>query len=85
VTVTGRVVSAGGGDAVASQLLGDGVETPPCDVGSEDPLDHGGSDRIDLEPVEPLTIRRLARVGVRSRVGQPVAVGRPTAEEPTLM
>jgi hypothetical protein len=34
--------------------------------------------------VQSLAVRGLGRVGVRARVGEPVAVGRPPAEEPAL-
>ena len=42
-------------------------------------------DRVGLETVEALAVRRLARVRVRPGVGEPVAVRRAAAEEPALV
>ena len=86
VAVAGRVVRAGGGDAVAGEAFGDGEEAAArrC-TRRRCAATIGRGDRVDLKAVEPLAVRRLPRVRVRPGVGQLVAVGRTTAEEPTLV
>ena len=85
VSVAGRVVRAGGGDAVAGEALGDREEPLPREVLGEDALHDRARRPGRLEPVETLAVGRLARVRVRAGVGEPVAVGRSAAEEPTLV
>jgi hypothetical protein len=71
-------------DAVLAQPASDGGHAAPGDVLLEDaPHDRRG-DRVRLEPVEVLAAGGLARVGVRAGVGEPVAVGRPSAEKPAF-
>ena len=85
VPVPLRIVGGRAGDAVAGQALGDGVEAAPGGELGEDPLDHRGGFRVKIQPVRSLAVRRLGRVGVRSRVRDQVAVRRTAAEEPALV
>ncbi|HEY3942343.1 MAG TPA: hypothetical protein VGL60_07640 [Acidimicrobiales bacterium] len=84
MAVAGPVVGGGAGDAVAGQPFGDGVQATACHVLVEDAAHHRGRVRVRLQAVPSLAHCRLARVGVRSGVGQLVAVGRPSAEEAPL-
>ena len=77
-----RIVTGGGGDAVAVQALGDGTDTCTLDVLAEDALHDLGSALVDFQASDTLTVRRLRRVGVRPGVGELVAVGRSATEEP---
>jgi hypothetical protein len=54
------------GDAVAGQVLGNGVEAVTGEELGEDPLDHGGSWLIDAEGAQPLAVCGLGGVGVRA-------------------
>ncbi|MGA8723415.1 MAG: hypothetical protein WB565_00100 [Acidimicrobiales bacterium] len=78
------IVRAGGGDAVASEVLGDGVEAVPSQVVVKDPLHHRARHRVDLELVESLADCGLSGVRMRASVAEPVAIGRTTTEEATL-
>ena len=84
VRVAGRVVLGWGGDPVAGERLGDGEQAAPGEVLGEDPLDHPRGLGVGFELVQPLAVGGLGGVGVRPGVGDPVAVGRPAAEEPSL-
>ena len=53
-------------------------------VFGEDPLHDGRGDRVGFEAVEPLAVGGFGRVGVRAGVGESVAVGRASAEEPAF-
>jgi hypothetical protein len=85
VAVALRVVAAGGGDAVAVESLGDCPDAGARDVLGEDaPHDLGGN-RVDLETAKALTVRRLARVRMRTGIADRVAVGRSTTEKPPFV
>jgi hypothetical protein len=71
-------------DTHPGQVLGNREDALAArERGEDHPHDLGGF-RVDLQAVQPLAIRSLGRVGVRARVGEPVAVGRTPAEEPAL-
>jgi hypothetical protein len=84
VGVAGGVVLGRGGDSVAGQALGDGEQAAAGEVLREDPPDHSRGLRVGFELVQPLAVGGLGGVGVRPGVGDLVAVGRPSAEEPSL-
>ena len=84
VLVALGVVRGRAGDAVAGEAFGDGVEAVPGDELGEDPRDDRGGLGVEVELVQPLAVRCLGRVGVRSRVRDQVPVGRASAEEPAL-
>src|SRR5207249_7909410 len=78
------VVSAGRGDALGRQALGDGVATGARQVLVEDPHYDRRGHRVGLEAVEPLPVSRLAGVGVRAHVDEPVPVRRTAPKESAL-
>src|SRR6266568_2133255 len=82
VGVAGGVVLGRGGDGVAGQPFGDGEQAAPGEVLGEDPPDHPRGLGVGLELVQALAVGGLGRVGVRPGVRDPVAVGRPSAQEP---
>ena len=84
VPVAGPVVLGRGGDLVAGEPFGDGEQAAPGEVLGEDPPDHPGGAGVGFQLVQALAVGGLGRVGVRPGVGEPVAVGRPAAEEPAL-
>ncbi|MDI5964037.1 hypothetical protein POF43_015155 [Streptomyces sp. SL54] len=84
VGVALAVVGRGAGDAVVGEALGDGEVADTRVVLLEDPLHNRGSDRVWLQPMQPLAVRRLRRVRVRAGVDQHVAVRRATSEEAAL-
>jgi len=81
VGVTPRVGRGRRQDAIAGQALGDGVDTRSGQVFAVDALYYRGCQRLGFEAVQSFAVGGLARVGVRPGVGEPVAVGRPPAEE----
>src|SRR6185312_7784905 len=84
VQVAGPVVLGRGGDAVAGEAFGDGEQAAAGEVLGEDPPDDPGGGGVGFELVQALAVGGLGRVGVRPGVGEPVAVGWPSAEEPAL-
>jgi hypothetical protein len=84
VPVAGPVLLGRGRDPVAGKSLGDGVQAAPGEVLGEGPPDCRVGVRVWFQLVQALAVGCLGRVGVRSGVGDPVAVGRPAAEEPAL-
>src|SRR5712691_8444278 len=81
VRVAGRVVLGRGGDLVAGESLGDGEQAPPGEVLGEDPPHHPRGLGVGFQLVQALAVGGLGGVGVRPGVGDPVAVGRSSAEE----
>nr|WP_250907032.1 hypothetical protein [Nonomuraea sp. NEAU-A123] len=67
-------------DPVASEALGDGQQTLASNKLCEDPADNRRSYRVGFQPVEPLSVGSLGRVGMRTGIRKPVTVRRPASE-----
>ncbi|MDA0639817.1 hypothetical protein OUY24_04230 [Nonomuraea ferruginea] len=66
------------------QSFGDGEQAVAVEEGCEDLFHHGRGGGIEFQPVGTLAVGGLGRVGVWTRVGQPVAVRWPTSQEAAL-
>ena len=84
VPVTSGVVRGRARDTVAGEHLGDGVDAVPGEEQGEDPAHHRRRFGGEVEPVQPLAVRGLGRVGVRARVREQVPVRRASAQESAL-
>jgi hypothetical protein len=84
VAVAVRVVSGGGGDAVAGEVLGDGEQAGAVDVVGEDAQHDRCCEGIGLQLVESLAVRRLGGVRVGAGVGELVSVRWSAAEVPAF-
>ena len=84
VPVARRVVCRWRGDAVAGEAFGDRVEAGAGEVLGVDARDDRRCGVIALEAMETLADRRLARVRVRARVAEQVAVRRAATQEAAL-
>jgi len=78
------VVGGRGGNPIAGELLGDGVQARSGDVLLEDPDHDRSGQRVRLEAVEPDALGRFGRDGVRPCIHKAVAVRGATAEESPL-
>ncbi|MEO3891315.1 hypothetical protein [Nonomuraea sp. B5E05] len=81
VSVAGPVVGGRAWDALLGQPFGDQVEALSLNEVLEDPCHVGSRQRVRLQAVKPLSVCRLARVGMRSRIHQAVTVRRAPAQE----
>lgn len=70
--------------AVGGEILGDREVPRARDELGEDPPDHLGGLRIDLQHVQTLPVGGIGRVGVRTRVGDAGIRTGSAAEEPSL-
>jgi hypothetical protein len=70
VPVATGVVRGRGRDAIAGQVLGDGVETVSSQELGEDPLHHRCGWLVDRQRVQPLAVSGLGRVRMRPGVDQ---------------
>ncbi|WP_275560582.1 hypothetical protein [Streptomyces sp. 5-6(2022)] len=81
VAIAGVVVRGRAGDALVGQDFSDGEQPVFGDlVEMEDPLHDRRGDRVGLQAVQAAPVGGLGRVGVRSGVDEPVAVGRASPE-----
>ncbi|WUH35872.1 hypothetical protein OHA71_10660 [Streptomyces sp. NBC_00444] len=80
VPVARRVVRGRARDAVAGQGLGDGEQAASGAVVVEDALDDVRGGGVRFQSAKGLAVGGLGRVRVGSDVGEPVTVGRSSAE-----
>ncbi|KPC61340.1 hypothetical protein ADL29_25065 [Streptomyces chattanoogensis] len=80
VPVAGTVMSGGAGDAVMGQALGDGVQALATQVVGEDADDYECGVGIRFEAAEVFAVGGLRGIGVPTREGEAVPVGRSAAE-----
>ncbi|MEO3874189.1 hypothetical protein ABGB18_35770 [Nonomuraea sp. B12E4] len=81
VPIASPVIGGRARNVLLGQPLGDQIKTLPLNEIPEDPRHMGSRQRVGLQTVKPLAVCRLARVGVRSRIREPVTIRRAPAQE----
>jgi hypothetical protein len=79
VSVTAWIRTRRASDSPGVQCVGDAGRAVSGEAFSKDPLDMAGGGRVRFQPLQPSTPTGMRSVGVRSGVGQSVAVGWPAA------